>query len=74
MDKAREILQRWEAIGNSHRESRVEEARRDISYLVVELNVARSIIRQMAVARNPQEISAAQHAACGYLADSGETV
>ncbi len=72
MNRASEMLRRWEGIDDPPCESRVAEARRDISYLVVELGLASKVIREIAAADPvPDHLWAAHQAACAYLAERG---
>jgi hypothetical protein len=72
VNRAMELLQRWEEIDDPPGENRIAEARRDISYLVVELNLATQVIRKVAGAGPvPDHLWAAHEAACAYLAGNG---
>jgi hypothetical protein len=71
-EKEMAILSRWEAMEDLPGEETISCARKDVSYLLVELGIARGIIRKMATAHLPSAIFTAREEAWAYLAGLGE--
>jgi hypothetical protein len=67
-----EILRHWEAMEDAPGEATIACARKDISYLIVELGIAREIVRKMASAYLPSTQHTAREEAWAYLSHFGD--
>ena len=67
-----DILRRWEEMEDIPGEATIARARKDVSYLLVELGIARNIIREMASAHLPSTTFTAREEAWAYLASLGD--